>query len=286
MFNDFDVSDSLAPTEKIELGGPGRDGIPSIDKPKFITVKEADYLEPLDVVMSVTFGGETRAYPHRILNLHEIVNDRIGTNSFVVTYCPLCGSGMVFDRRYGDEELDFGVSGLLYQSDVLMYDRQSESLWSQLMMKSISGKKKGEKLKHLPSERMTFAAWALKYPEGKVLSTDTGHERSYRNNPYAGYEHKPTPLFDVGHIRDELASKSWVIGFLVGEKAYAVPIDRVSGGKSIKLELGGREISVSYDAEKREPTLTDGKGGPHPFTLAYWFAWQAFHRDTVIVPQG
>ena len=115
-YNHFDVSDPLIPLEKIEAGGPNRDGIPAIDEPKFLSVKEVGFLRPDDMVISVTLGEETRAYPLLILDHHEIVNDRIGTNDICVTYCPLCGSGMVFDRRIGGEVLDFGVSGLLYQS--------------------------------------------------------------------------------------------------------------------------------------------------------------------------
>lgn len=142
-FNGFDVSHSSVPIAEILAGGPGRDGIPAIDRPRFVMPEQALFLNDDDQVLSVTIDGETRAYPLRILVWHEIVNDKIGTTPIAVTYCPLCGTGMVFSREVDAREVDFGVSGLLYQSDMLMYDRQTESLWSQLEMKAIAGRKVG-----------------------------------------------------------------------------------------------------------------------------------------------
>ena len=148
--NGFDVGNSSIPVAEILSGGPPRDGIPSIDDPHFITSDRADFLDPEDRVIGVSRNGEARAYPIAIMNWHEIVNDRIGDESIVVTYCPLCGTGMVFLAPPG---LEFGVSGLLYNSDVLLYDRQSESLWSQIMMQAVSGERLGEKLNLLPASR-------------------------------------------------------------------------------------------------------------------------------------
>jgi hypothetical protein len=157
-FNGFIVSNATIQLDDILSGGPPRDGIPAIDNPRFITPSEADFMQGDDEVVSVTFGNETRAYPLRILVWHEIVNDEIAGQPIVVTYCPLCGTAMVFSRRVGARTLDVGVSGLIYQSDVLIYDRQTESLWSQLRMEAVSGSLVESPLTWLPSEQQTWAA--------------------------------------------------------------------------------------------------------------------------------
>ncbi len=172
--NGFEVSNAIIPTGEILSGGPGRDGIPSIDRPEFLPPGAASFMLPDDLVVSVSVGERTRAYPLRILVWHEIVNDELGGLAIAVTYCPLCGTAMVFNRQVGDRTLSFGVSGLLYQSDVLMYDRQTDSLWSQLAMKSVAGPLVNAALEWLPSEHLTWAAWQAKYPSGEVLSTQTG----------------------------------------------------------------------------------------------------------------
>lgn len=133
----FDLSRAIIPAKEIRRGGPPPDGIPSIDEPKFTPVAEVDFLEPDDTVIAFEKDGVARAYPFRILIWHEIVNDVVADQPIAVVYCPLCGTAMVFDRRYDDQTLEFGVSGLLYNSDVLMFDRQSKSLWSQLGLKSV-----------------------------------------------------------------------------------------------------------------------------------------------------
>jgi len=143
MLNGFDLSGALIPVRDIESGGPPRDGIPSIDDPRFVGASKASFLAPEDRVLGVAIEGEAKAYPVAILNWHEIVNDRSLDQNFVVTYCPLCGSGMVFVADVGERALSFGVSGLLYNSDMLLYDRNTESLWSQLLAKAVSGPLKG-----------------------------------------------------------------------------------------------------------------------------------------------
>lgn len=151
----FDLGNATIPLKDIKDGGLRRDGIPAIDSPEFLGIEEAKYLKEQNLVISVSHHGETRAYPIRILNYHEIVNDTIGDLSFSVTYCPLCGTGMVFNREIEGEVTTLGVSGLLFQSDVLLYDRASESLWSQLQMRSISGSRVGKQLEWLASEFIT-----------------------------------------------------------------------------------------------------------------------------------
>jgi hypothetical protein len=137
--NGFKLTDLRIERDAIKSGGPPRDGIPSIDAPKFITPDKADFMKDDDIVLSYTHGETTRAYPLRVLVWHEVVNETIADKPILVTYCPLCGTAMIFDRKVGDKVRTFGVSGLLYQSDVLMYDREDESLWSQLKMEAVSG---------------------------------------------------------------------------------------------------------------------------------------------------
>jgi len=281
--NGFDLRGALVPVDEIARGGPPRDGIPAIDRPKFIAPEQADFLKPDDLVVSVSFGEEVRAYPLRILVWHEIANDAIGTNHFAVTYCPLCGTCMVFDRAVGGRVLDWGVSGLLYKSDVLMYDRQTESLWSQLKMRAVAGKLKGTPLRLLPTEHLTWAAWRGRYPQGKVLSTDTGFKRRYQTMPYRGYEQREAVMFPVGPIRDDLPNKEWVVGLLTGSGPWAVPLKRAGSGP-VFIGQGSDRITLRYDPATGLVTATNAAGQTVPHVKAYWFAWQAFYPETRIIP--
>lgn len=185
--NGFDVSETLVPAEQIHHGGPPKDGIPAIDRPRFVAASRAGFLEPDDAVLGIMHRGDARAYPVRILNWHEVVNDRIAGQPVAVTYCPLCGSGVAFVAEHGGTVLNFGVSGLLYNSDVLLYDRATQSLWSQLMGRAISGSMKGAVLTALPLAHTTWAHWRTMHPSSRVLTPDTGYVRNYDRDPYAGY---------------------------------------------------------------------------------------------------
>jgi hypothetical protein len=271
-FNGFDVSNATVPRTEIRSGGPPRDGIPALLKPKFVKAGEATFLRDEDIVMGFARGGEARAYPIRILNWHELVNDTVGGQKIVVSYCPLCGTGMVFDR--GDRT--FGVSGLLYQSDVLMYDHQTESLWSQLKMEAIAGSSVGQKLKWLPSAQMTWKAWREKHPGTLVLSTDTGHRRDYDRDPYAGYERDERTIFPVPAHNKSLPNKELVAGILVDGQPRAYPLSR------LPAELTDGSLRIRYDAAPRSVTVTDADGKELPVVIAYWFAWQAFYPHTEV----
>ena len=152
--NGFDLTGASVPIDEIHHGGPPRDGIPSIDQPRFVSAVEADFLKPDDRVLGFHRPGIARAYPISILNWHEVVNDRVGGEPIAVTFCPLCGTGMVFSTRVDGRDLTLGVSGLLYNSDVLLYDRQTESLWSQIMSEAVSGPMKGSRLAFNPDTRV------------------------------------------------------------------------------------------------------------------------------------
>jgi len=278
--NGFDLSGSLIDINQIFQGGPPRDGIPSLSNPEFIPVYEVDYLHDDDIVIGLVRGNKARAYPTRILIWHEIVNDIIEGDHVTITYCPLCGTSMVFDSNAGGKIRDFGVSGLLYQSDVLMYDRETESLWSQLEMKAVSGREAGKKLTWLSSEYMSWKSWREKYPAGEVLSTDTGYNRNYGGNAYAGYFASDRTMFPVPVFRDELENKDKIIGIIINDRAKAFPLDSFKNSSFINESVGDTSIRIAYDISRKYPVVLDSKGRNIPFVVSFWFAWQAFYPDT------
>lgn len=281
-YNGFDLSNATIPRSQILSGGPPRDGIPSLDNPRFVDAEAVDFLRDNDRVVGLERDGEARAYPLRIVVWHEIVNDDFGGQALAITYCPLCGTCMVFDRKQAAKTLTFGVSGLLYQSDVLMYDRETESLWSQLKMEAVSGTLVGTKLNWLPSSEMTWKAWRDLHPETKVLSIDTGHTRRYASDAYRSYKNSPNTVFPVPRTRRELKPKEWVVALIVNDvpKAYSVTKLEAMGGH-VTDTVGGARIDVSYDRSKRWATATlEETGEAIPVVNVYWFAWQAFYPST------
>lgn len=281
--NGFDLSRATIPLKEIRSGGPSRDGILSIDHPRFIVPEQADFMRANDLVVSVSIGGETRAYPLKILNWHEIVNDQIGDKPINVSYCPLCDSAMVFEREFDGRMLQFGVSGLLYQSDVLMYDRQTQSLWSQLQMAAVSGPLVGRRFSLLPAEHMTWKAWRAEYPNGQVLSTETRIRRDYQRDAYAGYRESADLMFPVaGRIRRDLTPKTLVAGIVIDGAARAYPLRRLPNGKEIEDTLNGRVLRIRYDRGSKRFRVMDEAENPLAFVPAYWFAWQAFHPETTV----
>jgi hypothetical protein len=286
--NGFDLRDALVPAEAIAAGGPPRDGIPAIDRPRFVDAARGG-LRPTDRVLGLRLGDEARAYPVRILNWHEIVNDRIGGCAVAVTYCPLCGTGIAFDARVAGGDARFGVSGLLYNSDVLLYDRGTESLWSQILGRAISGPLKGTLLAPLPLAHTSWADWHRREPATKVLSTDTGHARDYDRDPYEGYEAVPRLMFDVQHRDDRVSMKEWVLGVVVDGRAKAYPFERLARriGREGALHdrTGARALTIRYDAGHRTAEAFDADGRPLPAVMAYWFAWVAFHPRTELLAE-
>lgn len=280
--NGFDLAGSLIDIEEIHSGGPPRDGIPSIDQPRFVAAADVDYLQEEDIVIGVLHAGQARAYPTRILVWHEIVNDDIGGKAILVTYCPLCGTSMVFERSFAGASKTFGVSGLLYRSDVLMYDRESESLWSQLRMESVAGPARGTKLAWLPSIHTTWKTWRAEHPESVVLSTETGFERNYGGNAYASYFASDKTMFPVPRTRDELRTKEWVVGVLIGDKPVAFPVEALSKARKATFGEGDHGITVSYDPDSKRALVKDAQGVEIPSVLVFWFAWQAFYPKTAL----
>jgi len=283
--NGFDLKDAIIDDRLILSGGPPRDGIPALDKPQFIIAESVDFLNAEDRVLGVVIDGQAKAYPINILNWHELVNDEIGSTSYVVTYCPLCGTGALFDAEVDGRKLDFGVSGLLYNSDVLLYDRQSESLWSQIRGQSISGPYAGVNLTWLPVTHTSWQRWRQNYPQSLVLSENTGYDRDYRRNPYGNYDQSDTLYFPVEHEDSNLFHpKETVLGVTVGShhKAYPFSVLEAQGEKRFRDSLGGKEYAILWDEQGYSATAVDLNGEPLQQIQGFWFAWYAFHPETEV----
>ncbi|GAB4187084.1 MAG: DUF3179 domain-containing protein [Calditrichia bacterium] len=206
--------DWLIPSNKVVDGGPGRDGIPSIDHPKFITVDQVDFLDDPDLIILVKQNNIIHGYPHRILDWHEIVNDQINDTYFSVTYCPLTGTALVWNRKFDDQVTTFGVSGLLYNSNLIPYDRNTQSNWSQMKILCVNGPLIGERPQQLPMIETTWATAKVLFPEMEVLSTDTGYDRNYFRYPYGNYKFTDQLLFDVEVNDNRLPKKERVFGVI------------------------------------------------------------------------
>ncbi|MBZ0257189.1 DUF3179 domain-containing protein [bacterium] len=289
----FNLEQVSVDPKKIFAGGPPKDGIPSLTNPEFVEASEAGYMAPDDRVVGVNFKCGARAYPLKILQWHEVINDQCGDYCYAVVYCPLCDSTTIFNRKVDGVNLEFGVSGLVYQSNVLIYDRQDhpddESLWSQLKGEAVSGKRMGETLALLPHQLVTWSEWRKAYPQTKVLSDDTGHERDYTGNIYQHYFASDDLMFPVEQNNQRLSSKEPILGLRYNGESKAYPlalldqgvIYDVVGGKKVMIEkTSGNCAFVRADTRNQqdEGTLDPGVDVIHSF----WFSWNAFYPDSKV----
>ena len=280
-FNGFDVSNALIPTSEIYPGGPPRDGIPAIDRPKFVPAAQADFLADDDRVLGLNRNGIQRAYPIKILNYHEIINDRIGDESLLISYCPLCGTGMAFLATLKGKAHSFGVSGLLYNSDVLFYDRETESLWSQIKKQAVSGPMRGTGLQQIVMAHTNWNDWRRRHPNTQVLSLQTGYKRDYNRSPYSGYEKSTQTYFPVSTTDRRYHLKEQVIGLSLDgvDKAYPF-VELLKTKGAIRDRVGDHVLTIEFDSVNRTGRVLDASGEVVPTTIAYWFAWVAFHPQT------
>lgn len=243
-----DTSKALVPLEEIISGGPPPDGIPAIDRPSFVTPADAArWIAPKEPVLALEIKGDARAYPLQILMWHEIVNDVVGGVPVAVTFCPLCNSGIVFERVVNGTTLDFGTSGKLYKSDLVMYDRQSHSLWAQMEGRAIVGARAGVRLKLIPANTLSFEEWRVTHPTGKVLSRDTGHTRKYGVNPYESYDQPQLgPFLFRGQLDARRPPKERVVGIKLGETARAYPWPLLVERRVVNDRLGDQALVVLY----------------------------------------
>lgn len=280
----FAVDNLTISQAEILRGGPAKDGIPAITGPQVTKGGKADFLDPRDRVVGITIDGEARAYPIRLLNWHEIINDQLGDVPIAVVYCPLCDSVSVVDRRMADKTLEFGVSGLLHNSNVLLYDRRDNALWSQVGFEAISGPHAGHALRHLPFDLTTFEQWRARYPDSTVATFETGHRRSYDRNPYGSYFASEELMFPATGADDRrLRRKEPVVGVQLGEMERAYPVRAIAdapGGRIEERVGDGRVVVEVLDAgqDVRVIEVPEGALVVHTF----WFAWVSFHPQTTI----
>jgi hypothetical protein len=292
-------------------GGPGKDGIPAIDKPQFVSADEADnFLNQNDVVFGVVSHNQAKAYPQKILVWHEIVNDRFGKENVSVTYCPLTGTAIGFRRG----KTTLGVSGNLVNSNLIMYDRATDNRWPQILGTAVSGPLKGKSLTEFRVIWTTWQRWQDAYPETRVLSTDTGYFRNYRRDPYGSYnpmdgyyQEGSRTLFPTLHSDTRFDAKEVVMGTRTKDGAIAFKKEALRAQKLISGESGGMPYTAFYDPELDTAYLyknpdqqtfipKDGRfqyqgkqwqADAIPLEKvntfdAMWFAWSAFYPETSV----
>lgn len=310
----------IIPLDKIKVGGPPKDGIPSIDNPKFVTVENSEFVSNSDVVIGLRINDETRAYPLFILVWHEIVNDKVGGVPVSITYCPLCYTNQVFERIINGNVVEFGTSGKLYNSNLLMYDRLTDSYWSQGLGLAVTGELSGHKLKIIPFDVITWGDWKTLYPETLVLTTDTGHIRSYATDPYGNYYTDPRIIFPVDNEDDRMHPKEIILGFNEDGIFKAYKQSDVEFSKIINDDIGdtsillfslfnqnsrafdrtidGRVLDFQYEDDKIIDIQTNSEwnyegtaiSGPMngnqlsriPLEPSFWFSWVSFYPNTLI----
>jgi hypothetical protein len=284
-FNINEEKFSVDPS-KLTGGGPRKDGIPSIDNPKFESAQDAKkWMRESDIVFGIVHKGGARAYPQRILVWHEIVNDKIAGDPILITYCPLCQSAIAFERTIDGVEVEFGVSGKLYNSNLVMYSRsndkfKTESLWTQVGGEAIVGDLTGKKLKKITLDTVTWKDWLAKHPDTKVLSQDTGFVRDYDSDPYGDYYTREGVFAPLENTDERLFEKAIVFGIEIGEKSKAYPEEELKKNPQFTDEFAGKKLQVTRnsDGSVRIKNLTDG--GEIIPEIGFWFAWAAFNPDT------
>ena len=310
----------IIPLDKIKGGGPPKDGIPSIDNPQFAEIQGSQFVSDSDTVIGLEINGDARAYPLFILVWHEIVNDRVGDVPVAVTYCPLCYTNQVFERIIDGQEVEFGTSGKLYNSNLVMYDRWTESYWSQGLGIAITGELTGMQLKTVPFDVITWGDWKKIHPDTLVLTTDTGHLRSYATDPYGDYYTDPRIIFPVDNSDDRMHPKEIILGFhedgiykaykqndvelhnIINDDIGETPImlvslfsqnsrafDRTVNGEILEFEfVDGKIIDTttksewSYDGIAVSGPLEGNKLTRMSIEPGFWFEWIAFHPETEV----
>ncbi len=295
-WEETDFARHSVPFDEFLSGGPPKDGIPALDAPRFAAAAATTYLEPREPVIELTVAGETRAYPLQILIWHEIVNDELGGVPVAVTFCPLCNTAIAFDRRVEGRTLDFGTTGKLRHSDLVMYDRQSESWWQQFGGEALVGRYTGTRLERLPARIVAWADFARSHPRAGVLTRETGHTRSYGENPYEGYDDVDSPPIFAVPEDDRLPPKERVVYVERGGDSVALPYSVLARERVVRVALGRSElvfrwrggVASALDAGEiasgRDVGAADvtENGRRVPFSEPFWFALAAFDPDVRI----
>ncbi len=250
-----DFSKHSVPYEEIIPGGPPRDGIPPIDSPRFVGVASPpQYMKANEPVIALELDGQARAYPLAILMVHEVVNDTVGDTSVVVTFCPLCNSALVFERAVDGTVLDFGTTGNLRHSNLIMYDRQTQSWWQQATGEAIAGELTGKKLRPVPAQIVSWSDFVTAYPQGMVLSRDTGFRRNYDVPPYLGYDDPSGgPMLYFGPPDSRLRPMERVVGLVVDGQAVTYPFSLLQRQPVVNDSILGRRLVIFYSRSTLSP---------------------------------
>lgn len=270
---------------KFLSGGPSKDGIPSIDNPKFIPASKADWLSDEEIGLGIVYKNEARFYPFRILVYHEIVNDFIQNDPILVTYCPLCFTGIGFIREIDGEAVEFGVSGKLYNSELIMYDRKTDSYWPQTLGKAVLGPSTGKTLKKIPTDTVKWGDWKKVHSDTKVLSRETGFIRNYDgSNPY-GRKGDFTDInlqFPLENKDSRLGAYEIVYGIELNGKFKAYKKSDLEQKLRIEDTLGGEKIIIEFNKDLKSAKAYKKSSDQIVTDTLFWFAWAAFHPETDI----
>jgi hypothetical protein len=276
----FRLEGLRVPAEHVLAGGPRRDEIQSVDTPRFATLEEATWVLAETPVIGVSLGDEARVYPVHLLERHQIVNDVLGETQVAVTYDPLAGVPLAFERRAAGRTLSFGVAGLLYNANFLMYDRETQSLWSQFRGDAIAGPLAGQRLRRLRVRQETLVSWLERHPDSKVLAPPS-ESIDYRYSPFTSYWVSNRVPSRVDAQDERFHAKEVVLGVTRGGKAraYLGSLVTAAGGELDDV-FDGRRIRASYST--RASLFRWEAPEDVEVTEAYWFAWKAFHPDTEV----
>ncbi|WP_373495056.1 DUF3179 domain-containing protein [Aquiflexum sp.] len=242
----------LIPRDQVFDGGPGKDGIPALTNPELIQAPAATYLNDNDLILGFVNGGDARAYPHKILDWHEIINDDLGNVSVSVIYCPLTGTGIGWDRNLSAGKTTFGVSGLLYNTNVIPYDRKTDTNWSQLALLAVNGQLVGESPTVINLVETTWKTWKEMYPQTRVVSTNTGHNRNYQQFPYGDYKTNNNAIFfPVSRSDNRLPAKERVLAVIADNKTKAYSINLFGENHMlIEDEFAGSDLVIIGNKNK------------------------------------
>lgn len=287
---DFDLSNSELPSWEIIQGGPGKDGIPSLTDPHFTSARSDKWLTEEDLVIGVTRNGVTKAYPIRVLNYHEIINDDFKGERVAITYSPLCGSAMAYRTEAHEQTWELAVSGLLYNNNALYFDRETESLWSQTLGRAVAGPVAGAQLDLLPTTLTTWGEWQERHPETLLLAEETGYTRNYDVDAYAYYGTTDRLMFPMNASDDRLQLKERIVGVQIDGvyKAYPYAVLEKAEDQITLDMVNGQEVSIEFVATAQAAYVTDLEGNPLPSASMYWFSWSAAHPSTEVysIPEG
>ena len=250
LFPELDWTMNTVDLTTISSGGPGRDGgIPSLQDPSFEVQADVDWIQPEEPVIALEINGEARAYPIQVLMWHEIATDTVGGVPVTVSFCPLCNTAIVFDRRVDGETRRFGVSGLLRESDLIMYDYTNYSLWQQITGESIVGVDAGTRLEFIPSQIISWAQFQESFPDALVLSRNTGFNRNYGLNPYQGYDRVgSSTIFSTSFDDERLDAKERVLTVELGEEAIAFPFTELAEHGVLTATIAATDVVALWSA--------------------------------------